>query len=195
MDAARELFVQHGYSGTRTRWIADRAGVTEPAIYRHFGSKAGLFESVVVEPFAQFIDGYVAEAVQGQPLDSPAQELVTKFVRGFFALLREHKSMLLTIIAVKADSKDNSLDRIASDIGGRFADAMSMMQKLLLEQGNARHYRNIDPVATWAATVGMIFSMVLHEDWLYPVGQVRPTHARQEQEVVTMILHGISHRP
>ncbi|HEX5917084.1 MAG TPA: TetR/AcrR family transcriptional regulator [Nocardioides sp.] len=41
-DAARNLFVERGWSGTRVRDVAAAAGVSEPTVYAVYGNKAGL---------------------------------------------------------------------------------------------------------------------------------------------------------
>ena len=46
LDAAIEEFVQHG-AGARVGRIADRAGANKQLLYRHFGSKDGLFDAAV----------------------------------------------------------------------------------------------------------------------------------------------------
>ena len=53
LAAGRELFAGAGYEGTTVRAVAERAGVNQALLFRHFGSKEGLF----------------AEAVTGQALD------------------------------------------------------------------------------------------------------------------------------
>ncbi len=47
LKAARELFTEHGYAGTATEDIAQRAGVTRGAIYYQFRDKSGLFYAVL----------------------------------------------------------------------------------------------------------------------------------------------------
>jgi len=47
LDAALELFVELGYKGATTRAIASRARVNEVTVFRHFGTKQGLFRAVV----------------------------------------------------------------------------------------------------------------------------------------------------
>ena len=47
VDAATALFAAHGYSGTTIEQIGAAAGLTGPAIYRHYRSKAALFEEVM----------------------------------------------------------------------------------------------------------------------------------------------------
>jgi AcrR family transcriptional regulator len=46
LDAAAELIGERGYKGTTTRAIAERAGVNEVTLFRHFGSKRGLLEAL-----------------------------------------------------------------------------------------------------------------------------------------------------
>ncbi|MFC0449935.1 TetR/AcrR family transcriptional regulator [Rhodococcus sp. ACS1] len=48
--AASEVFIEQGYSGARTKEIAERAGVTEAFLYRHLASKEEMYEVAIVEP-------------------------------------------------------------------------------------------------------------------------------------------------
>ena len=47
LEAAISLFAEHGYSATSVREIVAAAGVTKPVLYYYFGSKEGLFESIL----------------------------------------------------------------------------------------------------------------------------------------------------
>ena len=49
LDAARELFIAHGYNGTNLRDIASRAQVSMGGIYHHFGSKQEIFQTLLAE--------------------------------------------------------------------------------------------------------------------------------------------------
>jgi TetR/AcrR family transcriptional regulator len=56
LDAALELFAQHGFADTSLRDISQKSGVSHPLILHHFGSKEALYDSVkrrVVEGYAQ----------------------------------------------------------------------------------------------------------------------------------------------
>lgn len=46
LDAAEELFMQHGFEGASMRMLTGRAGVNLAAINYHFGSKDALIEAV-----------------------------------------------------------------------------------------------------------------------------------------------------
>ncbi len=47
LDAAEELFMQHGFEGTSMRLLTAKAGVNLAAVNYHFGSKEELFQAVL----------------------------------------------------------------------------------------------------------------------------------------------------
>lgn len=49
MQVATELFAEKGFEGTRTREIADRAGICETLIFQHFKSKEELYREILLE--------------------------------------------------------------------------------------------------------------------------------------------------
>ncbi len=60
VQAALDLFVEHGYSGTSLQMIGDRLGVSKAAVTYHFHSKEELLAAVVAPAFedlAHLLDG------------------------------------------------------------------------------------------------------------------------------------------
>src|SRR5438067_13435247 len=47
LDIGRNLFAAKGFDGTSVEEIADKAGVSKPVVYEHFGGKEGLYAVVV----------------------------------------------------------------------------------------------------------------------------------------------------
>jgi len=61
LQAARRAFTETGdMNGTTIRHIADRGGISEGVIYRHFESKDQLFFEAVVEPLTEAVERLVA---------------------------------------------------------------------------------------------------------------------------------------
>jgi TetR/AcrR family transcriptional regulator len=60
LDAARDVFLEGGLNGARLRDIADRVGITEAYLYRHFASKTDLYEAAVHEPVHEAIEAFTA---------------------------------------------------------------------------------------------------------------------------------------
>lgn len=73
LDAAHTLFSEHGFDGTTTRAIAERAGVDAALIARYFGSKEKLYIAAVAvdgDPSHRDVTGERADA-DGAPTMTP----------------------------------------------------------------------------------------------------------------------------
>ena len=55
LDAARRVFLAHGYSGASMEAIAEAAPVSKPTLYSHFGGKYELFVAVIVSQCATLL--------------------------------------------------------------------------------------------------------------------------------------------
>jgi len=56
LDAALEEFAAHGLDGASTDAIAAKAGISQPYVFRLFGTKKGLFTAVVNRCFRQTLE-------------------------------------------------------------------------------------------------------------------------------------------
>ncbi|MGH7014059.1 MAG: CerR family C-terminal domain-containing protein [Stellaceae bacterium] len=96
IETAIEVFAAHGYDGTSTRLLAERAGVNLPAIQYHFGSKEGLYRAVVGY-FADYIEQQMAAVgarikatfSAGRPSRAATLALLTELLGNFVALVFE----------------------------------------------------------------------------------------------------------
>jgi AcrR family transcriptional regulator len=66
LDTACRVFSRSSYRGATTAEIAREAGISEPILYRHFGSKRDLYLACLDEAWASF-RGICEEAVAGNP--------------------------------------------------------------------------------------------------------------------------------
>src|SRR3954468_17682023 len=55
--AAKKLFTQKGFAATRTRDIAEEAGINLALLNYYFRSKQKLYDIILLENFRQFIQG------------------------------------------------------------------------------------------------------------------------------------------
>lgn len=68
LDAARTLFLEHGYHATTTQMILETTGLSKGALYHHFESKADIFEMI----FSETSQKAIAAANQKVTDDKPA---------------------------------------------------------------------------------------------------------------------------
>ncbi|HEX4864018.1 MAG TPA: helix-turn-helix domain-containing protein [Acidimicrobiales bacterium] len=74
MAAARAVFLEQGFSGARTKDIAERSGVTEAFLYRHFDSKDQMYAEAILDPVRLGLEGLERDirrihAEQHDPVD------------------------------------------------------------------------------------------------------------------------------
>jgi AcrR family transcriptional regulator len=68
LDAAMIEFAEHGYEGTSTEDIARRAGISQPYLFRLFGTKKELFKASVARCFRETLEMFqrAAEGTRGE---------------------------------------------------------------------------------------------------------------------------------
>lgn len=88
---ARELFLRQGVRRTSLQEIADRLGVTKPALYYHFASREELVRSIV-QPLIDDGDAFVAEA-EAKPVDD-----VRALLEGYFDFQFRHREVVSLMV-------------------------------------------------------------------------------------------------
>ena len=68
LDAARDVFAEVGFAGGSTEDIAARAGISQPYVFRLFGTKKELFKAVVARCFRETLETFqrAAEGKRGE---------------------------------------------------------------------------------------------------------------------------------
>lgn len=84
LDAAVEVFAEHGYAGAKMQDIAARAGVVPSVLYDHFGSKREL-HITLLDLHDQQMRGRTLRRLEG----ASAEELLRASVASYFEFVEE----------------------------------------------------------------------------------------------------------
>ncbi|MBW4716883.1 TetR/AcrR family transcriptional regulator [Saccharothrix obliqua] len=98
---ARELFLKQGLGRTSLQDIADRLGITKPALYYHFASREDLVRSIV-QPLVDDGGAFVADAERARPTPRALLE-------GFFALHHRHREVVTLVVQELSSLQDVGL--------------------------------------------------------------------------------------
>jgi AcrR family transcriptional regulator len=90
LDAAKRVYAQHGFRGATTRLIAIEADVNEVTLFRTFGSKAALFESLMQHHAVHSPIPHLPE----EPVD-PEREM-TDWIAAVLGRMRENRALIRT---------------------------------------------------------------------------------------------------
>jgi AcrR family transcriptional regulator len=188
LDAARDLFARQDYRSTTTREIAEAAGVTEHLLFRHFGSKAGLFREALVLPFTTFVDDFGRTWESVVPDETDEEELTRHFVGQLYDVLVEHRGLLLTLVASEALSEEEVAGAGITDI----RRALTVLGQIGAEGMRMRGMRSSQPDLPAHSTVAMIAGMVALRSTYF--GNKQPSRTAIVEELVQAVLHGFLHR-
>jgi len=123
IDVGRSVFAKRGYEAASLEEIADRAKVSRPILYEHFGGKEGLY-AVVVDREMEYLVRRISEAISnGTP-----RERVEQAAFAFLCYVRDHPDGfgILTRDAPVATARggmSSLLNDLAERVGDQFASA------------------------------------------------------------------------
>lgn len=131
IEVGRTVFAKRGYEAASVEEIAEKAKVSKPIVYEHFGGKEGLYAAVVDLEVALLLErmtGSLTTGVGREVLESSANALldyIEQRPEGFRILVRD----------TPRDSSNATFQSIMGDLASRVEG--------LLTQGFARH--GLDP--------------------------------------------------
>ncbi|WP_267297447.1 TetR/AcrR family transcriptional regulator [Parachryseolinea silvisoli] len=94
-EAAREVFTKKGYAATRTRDIAEAAGLNLALLNYYFRSKEKLFEIVMMEK-VQALFGIIAPVINDP--DTTLQEKMERIVHTYLDMLTNNPDLPLFVL-------------------------------------------------------------------------------------------------
>jgi AcrR family transcriptional regulator len=121
IEVGRAVFAEHGYEATSVEEIAERAKVSKPIVYEHFGGKEGLY-AVIVDREMDYVVRRIAESIA----TGTARERVERAALAFLTYVKDHPDgfALLTHDAPQASGRGGMaslLNEVAERVGDVFA--------------------------------------------------------------------------
>ena len=94
--AARKLFTQKGFSATRTRDIAEEAGINLALLNYYFRSKQNLFQIIIEEKFDTLF-GMIGPILSDKEV--PLEEKISTLVASYTLMLLENEDLPLFVLS------------------------------------------------------------------------------------------------
>src|SRR5215813_1875003 len=155
LNRAKEVFARCGYADASTLELARASEVTEPMLYKHFGSKKGLFLAVMQQFGSSFVNLWRSQI--NRRAENDLLEALAQIIMDYRAALKadpEIQKVLLQAIAQTSDAD------VAQRMQGHNRNVYLLVRQLL-ERAQTEGYINADidlNAASWGY-VSMILSM------------------------------------
>jgi AcrR family transcriptional regulator len=140
LDAAFELFLEHGYDGTSMEAVARAAGVTKPVVYDCFASKEELFTALLRREETRVLGQIAAALPRGADSDD-AELLLGDALTAFLRAVADSPQAYRVIFLGEGGANAAVARRIRS---GRRDQVQAIA--MLVGEWLSRHRPGVDPV-------------------------------------------------
>jgi AcrR family transcriptional regulator len=129
LEAAEELFMQHGFEGTSMRLLTAKAGVNLAAVNYHFGSKDALIEAL----FRRRLDPMNAERIAALDAleDFSPENIIRAFVGPSLRLIEDAKAGGRNFIRLLGRTYTEPAKQVRALIGQMYAPTMERYKAAL----------------------------------------------------------------
>jgi AcrR family transcriptional regulator len=183
LAAAREVFLESGRDGARTKEIADRAGINEALIYRHFRSKDELFTEAIVEPLVATIRRYMGRHREGTRIDIADARRTT--YHSIAAMHREMRQLAPSLLVLLAG--EDGLTAYAEHVAPLLAESRGDIQTAL----RGLPHRDVDARLLATITFATTFFYGLDEHF----GGEGEAPELLAERLTDLIFEGLERRP
>lgn len=155
LHSAKRVFARSTYAEASTSELARESEVTEPMLYKHFGSKKGLFLAVLSEFGTQFFEMLQKRILQRAEKD--VLDALEHFIDDYKAALKADPEIQRVLFQAVIEASDPDIARCISKHNRRTYEFVRQLVKRASQEGHLDPGISID-AATWGY-MSMILSL------------------------------------
>jgi AcrR family transcriptional regulator len=171
LSAASSLFASNGYARTSTVDLAEAAGVAETTLFRHFPTKAQLFEQAVILPFRQAVHD-LSERRRQRPTGVATEDAAFDFYDEILVVVRGDARLLIASLAVLTFEGDSEQFSALNHI---FRELLDYIDEVVAYRAAERKFHT-DPKMAGRIMLSMALGVALGERLLFEPGTTPSTH-------------------
>ncbi len=180
--AAQTLFARHGYDGTTTKELAEKAGIAEGTLFRHFTNKKAILVEVATQGWIELLTDLLTELSGMANYEAISHVMYKRMLR----LGTNYDMMRVCFIEVQFHP--DLRDRIQSEVIEKMTDVAEAFFQTAMERGV---YRQMNPRVIAQVFLGMfIVAGFSHETLAQPVAS--PQEMKEMAEgLADIFLNGV----
>jgi AcrR family transcriptional regulator len=184
--SAREVFLSAGFVGARTRVIAEKAGINEAVLYKHFSSKDELFGDAVLVPLReqmQQMSDHIVALIDERPDGASTDDLAFSIERELIRSMGEIFPLLgIVLFAGREIGEEFYREYLFGELGV----ALSAITERAGIPARA---------ASRGRLVALIMGAAMGPALDAHFREVKLGHTRIARQVSAMLVHGLNNPP
>jgi AcrR family transcriptional regulator len=177
LDVGRALFAAKGFDGTSVEEIAERAGVSKPVVYEHFGGKEGLYAVVVDREMQHLLDRITGALAGGHP-----RELLEQAAGALLSYVEEQTDGFRILV------RDSPVASSTGTFSSLIGDIATQVEHLLGREFKQRGY---EPKLAGLYSQALVGMVALTGQWWLDVR--KPKRDEVAAHLVNLAWNGLSH--
>lgn len=182
LKAALKLFAKQGYDGTTTRDLAEKAGVAEGTLFRHFTNKKAILIEVATQGWIEILTDLLTELSEMGSYKAIAQVMRKR-------MLSMHQNVdLFKVCFMEAQFHPDLRDRIQSEVVDKMTDVAEAFFQTAMDQGI---YRPMNPRMVARVFLGMFTIAGFSQDTIMAPGSSPNEMKEMAEGIADIFLNGV----
>lgn len=182
LTAALSLFARQGYDGTTTKDLAQKAGVAEGTLFRHFSNKKAILMEVAIAGWVEILTDLLTELSEMGSYKAVAQVMKRRMLH-----MRENRD-LLQVCFIEAQYHPELRQKIQAEVIAKMTDVAEAFFETAMSKGI---YRQMNPKIVAQVFLGMFAIAGFSEQTV-----IDPTASPQKLQemaegISDIFLHGV----
>jgi len=157
LEAGLDVFSERGFQAGTIRAIADRAGVREITVFRHFGSKEGLLAEILKQKSV----AHMTATLLQHAADKPVEEVLKEFGRRYLQQMLS-RAKLIRFVVLESENNPELFGNVSAVPGSVHRD-LSQYLESKMKDGSVRQG---SPAALAQVLLSMFFAVVMGKGML-----------------------------
>ncbi|MBW4540637.1 MAG: TetR/AcrR family transcriptional regulator [Myxacorys chilensis ATA2-1-KO14] len=185
LKAALKLFARQGYDGTTTRDLAEKAGVAEGTLFRHFANKKAILIEVATQGWIEILTDLLTELSEMGSYKAVAQVMRRR-------MMNLHQNAdLFKVCFMEAQFHPDLRDRIEEEVVEKMMGVAEAFFETAMDQGI---YRRMSPKMVARVFLGM-FTIAGFSQETIMTPNSSPTEMKDMAEgIADIFLNGVLQR-
>ncbi len=146
LKAAQKLFARNGYDGTTTKELAEKAGIAEGTLFRHFTNKKAILIEVATQGWVDLLTDLLTELSEMASYEAISQVMYKRMLR-----LGDNYDMM-RVCFMEVQLHQDLRERIQSEVVEKMTDVAEAFFQTAMERGV---YRKMNPRVIAQVFLGM----------------------------------------
>ncbi len=160
LKAAQKLFARNGYDGTTTKELAEKAGIAEGTLFRHFTNKKAVLVEVATQGWIELLTDLLTELSEMASYEAISHVMYKRMLR-----LGDNYDMM-RVCFMEVQFHPDLRDRIQAEVVSKMTDVAEAFFQTAMDRGV---YRKMNPRVIAQVFLGMfVVAGFSHETIVQP---------------------------